>query len=97
MRNLFKEKFFSNDESLAEDSVYDSRELLKKTTTNPLFVAAAVVGTTLAAYQAYRYVRPKNRRPTWKSRSRHPQISRWESEGGDVPQVQALVVRRVEH
>lgn len=65
-------------------------EQLKAGVSNPVFIAAAVVGTAICAQQLYRFLRPKHRRPQWKSRSRRPQISRWENEGGDVPQVEAL-------
>jgi hypothetical protein len=62
------------------------REMLS----HPLLITAAVVGAAVCARQCYRYLRPQNKRPKWKSKSRRPQISRWESEGGDVPEVQPL-------
>lgn len=69
----------------------------KETNWNPWLIAAAAVGVAVVASSAYRYLNPDRRRSKWKSKSRHPQISRWESEGGDVPQVQPLQVSRTEH
>lgn len=62
----------------------------EKRNINPLLITAAAIGTAVVARQLYRYLRPRNRRPTYKSRSRHPQVARWESEGGEVPQVHSL-------
>lgn len=62
----------------------------EKNRSNPWLIAAAAVGTAVVAGQIYRFLRPRNRRPKYQPRSRHPQIARWESEGGEVPQVQAL-------
>ncbi|MCW8193894.1 hypothetical protein F6455_03730 [Proteobacteria bacterium 005FR1] len=72
------------------------REEREERNWNPWLIAAAAVGVAVIAGSAYGYFNPRKRRQ-WKSRSRHPQISRWESEGGDVPQVQALRVSRTEH
>lgn len=78
---------------MSEDS-YEHEQEFKW---NPLLITAAALGLAVIAGGAYRYLNPKQRRPKWKSKSRHPQISRWESEGGDVPQVQPLQVGRTEH
>lgn len=50
-----------------------------------------LAGIAAAGWFAHRYgIFPFKSRHRWASRSRKPQISRWQSEGGDVPQVRAL-------
>lgn len=88
MKTLFGRSRLEQLDSMKE---HKTRELSK-----PLLIAAALLGAAVLAGGMYRYMRPHYRRPAYKSRSRKPQISRWENEGGDVPQVQA-VSPRTEH
>lgn len=57
---------------------------------SPFLMAAAAVSLLFFARQSYRLLRPDQQRPRYKSLSRRPQIARWESEGGMVPEVQPL-------
>lgn len=90
MKNVFKGDTSKGDSFADRPSTADRSRPLRTTAAKPLLIAAAVLGTAICARQLYRYMRPKYQRPKWKSKSRHPQISRWESEGGDVPRVEPL-------
>lgn len=57
---------------------------------NPFLMAAAAVSLLFFARQSYRLLRPGQQRPRYKSASKRPQIARWESEGGMVPEVRAV-------
>jgi hypothetical protein len=83
----------NQEEEMADDSYREDKEF----DWNPLLIAAAAVGAAVLAGGVYRYFNPKQRRPKWKSKSRRPQISRLESQGGDVPEVMPLQVSRTQH
>lgn len=57
---------------------------------NPLLMAATALSLLFFARQGYKLLRPGQQRPKYKSKSKRPQIARWESEGGMVPEVRAL-------
>lgn len=64
---------------------------------NPFLMATAVASVAFFAHQSYRLLRPNKGRPHYKSQSRHPQIARWESEGGMVPEVRSLQSKSTQH
>lgn len=62
---------------------------------NPLLMAAAAVSLLFFAQQGYRLLRPERRK--YKSKSRRPEIARWESEGGMVPEVRSVQSSTTQH
>lgn len=57
---------------------------------NPFLVIGAVLALAFFTRQSYRLLRSEEKRPRYKSQSRRPQIARWESEGGMVPEVRSV-------
>lgn len=64
---------------------------------NPLLLVCAALALGFFVQQSYRLLSQTRGRPKYKSQSRRPQIARWESEGGSVPEVQPLQSSKSTH